>query len=1031
MKIQSVVRRSVVQLCVVTLLALPAVAQAAGNAKSSSQTALGVPCSEIFERGIDKQENLRAGMIRVGCGLEAPGEAGEASARDSVLDLINLNLITGLESFPSVTQSESMVWSRQDLSVVVVAYNDSRDRSAVPINISGVSVSFDGGNTFERISPHSPFVGHGGNFGDPVVVFNERLGRWYAGFLVDGCGASGIGMWTSTDAMNWTAAPCAHSGRGDDRESMWVDNDAASPFYGRMYISWNDFSMGEHIFVTHSDDGITWSAPRQVETRTVFMRNIQLTGSPDDGGKVFIAAMEEGGGGGGRGNAVNYMYRSVDGDASPWTEIQQGPPFAPPGQPICGYFWAIPPIWRHEGWGQPAVGPNGVVHYVYAGKGSNPGDEGDIFYTRSFDDGDTWSTPIVLNTDAAAGGNRSQWMPSLSATPEGQVVVSWFDRRNTTDFSYEFWGIRSPDNGLSWASDERFSGQVIPQPEQPDPGIQGCYAGDYNYHSAVTGKSWVTWTDGRVPISGHNQQDVFFAAVDQVITGGTLQGTVTDTTGAVVVGARVQAVGPVTRAATTNRDGTYRFIGVAEGAYDMTVTAPDYNQATATGVAVVEGQTTTQDFVLTGQGILEGTVIDSQGMVIAGARVQAVGPVTRTAMTDSNGFYRLRLVVGTYDVTVTIFAYDPATASVQVLDGLTTQNFTLTLSPVHSISGTITAGVTGLPVPNATVRVLNTPIPPATSDTNGMYQIPSVPDGTYDLQASPPPGSGLSPKTVSIVVNMDVTVDFVLDAAALHINFEPPDYQGSATGIRVTGQQGWYVPNVSGSTDEFIFTYDGNALGLPPNLTGDTQLLGARVSQQGSLNRAQLDYDWSASTVWTVSYDLAVRWNGTLPAVDNNSSFSLQDSTTARYFIALNQWADAVQATRWNANYQAFTANNVLLTFSAGPDWQNLPVNHWFRESTSFDFDSNRIISVSITDLDTGVTATFAPTDWYLNGGATGRPPLPTALRFFIGGDSVTLGNTTGWDNLDILTGGPQGGPGRSQSHSPQVMPLVPGAETN
>ena len=53
------------------------------------------------------------------------------------------------------------------------------------------------------------------------------------------------------------------------------------------------------------------------------------------------------------------------------------------------------PIIRHMGWGQPAVGPNGVVHYAYAGKGSLS--TGDIYYVRSTDNGSTWSTPIVLN----------------------------------------------------------------------------------------------------------------------------------------------------------------------------------------------------------------------------------------------------------------------------------------------------------------------------------------------------------------------------------------------------------------------------------------------------------------------------------------------------------------------------------------------------------------------------------------------------------------------------------------------------------
>src|SRR5260370_15888939 len=142
---------------------------------------------------------------------------------------------------------------------------------------------------------------------------------------------------------------------------------------------------------------------------------------------------------------------------------------------------------------------------------------------------------------------------------------------------------------------------------------------------------------------------------------------------------------------------------------------------------------------------------------------------------------------------------------------------------------------------------------------------------------------------------MDITVDFVLDAAALSVNFEPPDYQGSASGTRVTGQQGWYVPPVAGSTDQFVFTYDGNALGLSPNPNGDTQFLGART-QGADLSRAQLNYDWSATTVWTASYDLAVRFNGTPPPVDYIGSFSLQDSTTSPPFIAVPTCRTIIQA---------------------------------------------------------------------------------------------------------------------------------------
>jgi len=213
MKKEAVVRCTLVQLCIGTFVAVPGIAKADG--KLSDQSVLGVQCSQIFELGIDKQENLRATMIRVACGLDAPGYvAQDGEGIESPEDFTNINLITGGETLPHVTQSESMVWSTPDGQTIVVNYNDSNTAAA---NYSGVSVSFDGGNTFTRLLPAPFATGHGTNFGDPIVVYNNALGKWFAGDLATGCGGQGIGLWTSTDAMTWTVGACAHSGGSDDR----------------------------------------------------------------------------------------------------------------------------------------------------------------------------------------------------------------------------------------------------------------------------------------------------------------------------------------------------------------------------------------------------------------------------------------------------------------------------------------------------------------------------------------------------------------------------------------------------------------------------------------------------------------------------------------------------------------------------------------------------------------------------------------------------------------------------------------------
>jgi len=463
-------------------------------------------CRDIDLYQVDQQENLLASQKMIACGRAAPGNPDVAENDGPFTDDYggtDIDIITGKETWPHMTHSESMVWGYG--STIVVQYNDS---SEAPSCYAGISTSIDGGATFTRIQPSPLCTGHGRNFGDPIVVHNDALGLWFTGDIATGCGGAGFGLWTSPDGLNWDVGACAYNSSNGDRESMWVDNNPASPYYGRMYISLNDFARGQRIYVTYSDDGTTWSPGVQVTSG--FIRNIQLTGSSESDGAVGIAGMDERGGGSTR---VNWWYSSLDGGDT-WTATPMGPEFPAPGERLCGYFWAIRPIWRHMGWGQPAYSPGGVVHYAYAGRGVNANDLGDIYYIRSEDNGATWSKAVVLNSDSAEGGTNAQWMPSVSATADGKVFVTWYDRRDSTDgTNYQYWGIQSTDNGLTWLADMPVSDALSPQPLQPDGAIQSCYAGDYNYASTVGTTHLVTWTDGRTLDKGRSHQNVYF---DQV-----------------------------------------------------------------------------------------------------------------------------------------------------------------------------------------------------------------------------------------------------------------------------------------------------------------------------------------------------------------------------------------------------------------------------------------------------------------------------------------------------------------------------------
>ena len=235
---------------------------------------VGFDCSQIHALGIDRQENLRSGAIMIYCGQAKGGSASPSSGSYPITQQLlaplayggaDVDLITGGETFAAVTQSETYTLANPDNpNQIVVTYNDSR---TAPSCYAGGSVSTDGGTTFTRLTP-SPFcTGHGTNFGDPVTLYNKPTSTFFGIFLATGCGGQGIGAWKSTDGgLTWATGPCVHTGSSDDRESGWSDNNPSSPFFGRMYVSWNDFAVGVGALqVTFStDNGNTWS-PRNIE----------------------------------------------------------------------------------------------------------------------------------------------------------------------------------------------------------------------------------------------------------------------------------------------------------------------------------------------------------------------------------------------------------------------------------------------------------------------------------------------------------------------------------------------------------------------------------------------------------------------------------------------------------------------------------------------------------------------------------------------------------------------------------------------
>ena len=339
-------------LAVIAAMSLPCVAHAQHTNKSLHHNIdpLVPPlfdCSRIHELGIDKQESLRAGAIMIFCGLSEGGIPFQGSGVSKFVQKLmvpvlygslDVDLITGPETFPNVTQSTTFSTANPDNpDQIVVAYNDTRGRNAKPINGSGASVSTDGGTTFTRLTYNgqSPFPNTGGS---PVVLYSRRNSTWYTVWGDLAC--SGLGGYKSTTP--WDPSPaswihyCVVNALFAQRQSGWVDNNSSSPHYGSIYVSWNDFNVGGGaLFVgVSTDDGNTWT-PHQITSGTPFIRNVQITGDLVTG-DVYIAGMDEGGGGFPH-NDTNYFFRSTDG-GNAWTNTYIGTPFPGPGVTAVGYF---------------------------------------------------------------------------------------------------------------------------------------------------------------------------------------------------------------------------------------------------------------------------------------------------------------------------------------------------------------------------------------------------------------------------------------------------------------------------------------------------------------------------------------------------------------------------------------------------------------------------------------------------------------------------------------------------------------------
>jgi hypothetical protein len=431
-------------------------------------------------------------------GPEAPEVIGRPGEGSTVPD-VQVNDSTG-ESGSSTTQSETSLAVSGATGTLCSGWNDSFEFFGNGCGFTGFGRSTDGGTTWADQGGVGG-VANCDHFGDPSVLWRDSDDDFYYAAL---SGGGGLNVYRSTDdctSFGFLSTPTSTG--GDDKEILTVDNHAGSPFSGRMYVAWTNFTIatGGAIQVKSSDDGTSWSSAVTLDSTTfpVVAQSAWPVVAPD--GNVYVAWL----------HYDNFtsgpidirVSRSTDGGASftPVTDpLTNGvSPRQAAASAACGRP-ALNGNIRYLAGPQLAVTPSlvdggtPVLHVVYSydPDGFNVGDVVNVYYRRSTDNGANWSTELQLNEV----GTNDQYFPTIAA--EGQTLIaSWYDRQyDAGNLLQDYQRRLSNDAGVNWQASERVTD--VSSPIRIDPSLAACYHGDYDY-SLITpaGGQHVQWADDR------------------------------------------------------------------------------------------------------------------------------------------------------------------------------------------------------------------------------------------------------------------------------------------------------------------------------------------------------------------------------------------------------------------------------------------------------------------------------------------------------------------------------------------------------
>lgn len=398
----------------------------------------------------------------------------------------------------SAPQNEpSVCISRKNPNRIVAAWRDFRYGVDPAANRRvGYSYSTNGGLTWSvsQILDSTVLPNLTRN-SDPVVTV-DTAGNFYIAVIAIPFSGGGLvlAVYKSTNAgVTFPQAfICSQTG-SEDKEWIATDLTPSSPFVNNIYISWTSFSLGGIRLTKSTNGGVNWSSPAV----SVSNPNGAVQGSNicvSRNGQISVVWL-------GFESDQNIDFnRSTDGGATFGTvsTITTGPfPENLPNDVItCPWIAVDNSTGSRSGW----------LYVVFA---DNRNNDCDVFFTRSTDNGTTWSAPSRVNNDALGNGKIQYW-PVIAVNETGNICIMFMDSRNTSDNTIvEAWIARSLDGGNT------FTNELVSNEPTPTntPGSNVRF-GDYIDIDYVGQNVIPVWTDER---SGGFNMDIFTSEISELL----------------------------------------------------------------------------------------------------------------------------------------------------------------------------------------------------------------------------------------------------------------------------------------------------------------------------------------------------------------------------------------------------------------------------------------------------------------------------------------------------------------------------------